>query len=340
MDFSAKQIAEFLKGTVEGDNEAKVSDLSKIEDGKPGTLTFLSNPTYTKYIYTTKASIVLVNKSFVAEKPIEATLVRVDDSYQALAMLLDLYQQSKPKKEGVHPTAVIEESATIGNNVYIGANAYIGEDTVIGDGSKIYPTTYIGDNVSVGEDCLIFAGVKIYEECKIGNNVTLHAGSVIGADGFGFAPSSAMNYKKIPQVGNVILEDYVEIGANATVDRATMGSTIVRKGVKLDNMVHIAHNVEVGANTVMAAQCGIAGSTKIGENCMIGGQVGMAPHSVIAKGVKIGAQSGISSGVRKEDSLVIGSPAMDVSIYKRMIVLLKKLPDLAERISQLETKIK
>lgn len=340
MDFSAKQIAEFLQGTVEGDLDAKVSDLSKIEDGKPGTLTFLSNPTYTKYIYTTKASIVLVNKSFVAEKPIDTTLVRVEDSYQALAMLLELYQQAKPKKQGVHPTAVIEESATIGENVYIGANSYIGEDVVIGDGSKIYPTTYVGDSVKIGTDCLIFAGVKIYEECKIGSNVTLHSGAVIGADGFGFAPSAALNYKKVPQVGNVIIEDFVEIGANATVDRATMGSTIIGKGVKLDNMVHIAHNVQVGANTVMAAQCGIAGSTKIGENCMFGGQVGVAPHSIIGADSKIGAQSGVSSAAKEKGSVVIGSPAMDVSIYKRMIVYMKKLPNLASRIDALEEKLK
>ncbi|MCT4637097.1 MAG: UDP-3-O-(3-hydroxymyristoyl)glucosamine N-acyltransferase [Bacteroidales bacterium] len=339
MEFSAAQIAEFLKGTVEGDKDVKVFDLSKIEEGKPGTLTFLSNPKYTHYIYDTQASIVLVNNDFKAEKDIAATLIRVEDSYQALASLLDLYQQSKPQKTGIHPTAVIEESAEIGENVYIGANAYIGEDAVIADNVKIYPTTYIGDFVSIGENTMIFPGAKIYEACVIGKNCTVHAGTVIGADGFGFAPSASNNYKKIPQVGNVIIEDYVEIGANATIDRATMGSTIIRKGVKLDNMLHVAHNVEIGENTVMAAQSGVAGSSKIGKNCMFGGQVGIAPHSKIADGAKVAAQSGISSPIKEENAMVIGSPYMDFRLFRRVYVYFKNLPQIVKRLESLEKEV-
>jgi len=274
MEFQATSIADFLNGTIEGDPNATVHNISKIEDGKPGTLSFLANPKYNKYIYETDATIVLVNRDFVAEGEIKATLIRVDNAYEAFASLLDLYQQIKGTKSGIENPSYIDASATIGKNLYLGAFAYIGENARIGDNVKIYPHAYIGDNVVVGDNTIIYSGVRIYEDCKIGESCILHAGCVIGADGFGFAPTSDGSYKKIPQIGNVILEDYVEIGANTTVDCATMGSTIIHRGVKLDNLIQIAHNCEVGENTVMAALTGLAGSVKVGRNCTFGGQVG------------------------------------------------------------------
>ena len=328
MEFSAKQIAEILKGTVEGDENAKVSTLSKIEEGKLGSLSFLANPQYTPYIYTTEATIVIVNQDFVAEKPISATLLRVENAYNSFATLLDFYNQYRNQKSGIDAKAIIAESATIGTDVYIGANAVISENVKIGNNVKIYPNTYIGDNAIIGEGTIIYSGVNVYHESVIGANCTLHSGVVIGADGFGFAPQDDNNYRKVAQIGNVILEDNVEIGANTTVDRATLGSTIVRKGVKLDNLVQIAHNVEVGENTVIAAQTGIAGSTKIGKNCMIGGQVGIVGHLTIADGVMIAAQTGVASSLKEPKSIWQGSPAIEINSFRKSYVLFKKLPEI------------
>lgn len=341
MEFSANQIAEFLNGKVEGDGEVKVNNVAKIEEGAPGTLAFLANPKYNKYIYTTKASIVLVNHAFKAEKSVATTLIYVSDAYQAFASLLELVAETMfEKKEGIEQPSFVHESAVIGENVYIGAFAYIGKNVKIGNNVKIYPQAYIGDNVSLGDNSTLYAGAKIYHDCLLGNYVTLHAGAVVGADGFGFAPTDTSNYKKIPQIGNVIVEDYVEFGANCTIDRATMGSTIIRKGVKLDNMVHIAHNVEVGENTVMAAQCGVAGSTKIGQDCMFGGQVGLAPHITVANGVKLGAKSGVNSSIKKENATMIGAPVQDYSEWAKSYVLFRNFPKLSNRISELERQLK
>lgn len=336
MEFTAQIIAGFLNGTVEGDPNAKVHTVSKIEEGFSGSLSFLANPKYIPYIYTTESSIVLVNNDFVAEQPVKATLVRVANAYEAFASLLDLYAQSKQPKNGIEEPSFIHPSAKIGTDAYIGAFSYIAENAKVGNNVKIYPQVYIGNNVTVGNNCIFYPGVVIYEDCVIGNNCIIHAGAIIGADGFGFASGEDTNYKKIPQIGNVIIEDYVEIGANATVDRATMGSTILRKGVKLDDHVHIAHNVEIGENTVMAAQGGVAGSTKIGKNCMFGGQVGISPHIKIANGVKAGAQAGISGDVKKEGAILLGSPANDISKQRRSMAVYKNLPNLANKISELE----
>jgi UDP-3-O-[3-hydroxymyristoyl] glucosamine N-acyltransferase len=340
MKFSAQTIATFLNGEIVGNPDVEVTDVSKIEEGRPGTLTFLSNPKYTKYIYETEASIVLVNKSFVPEKEISATLIKVDDSYQALAKLLELYQQSKPQKMGIESPSSISDKAVLGKDVYVGAFAYIAEGAKIGNDVKIYPQTYIGENVEIGDNTIIYAGVKIYNDCKIGKECVIHAGAVIGADGFGFAPGNENNYKKIPQIGNVILEDYVEIGANTCVDRATMGSTIVHKGVKLDNLIQIAHNVEVGENTVMASQTGIAGSTKIGANCMFGGQVGVSGHIVVANGVKLGAQCGVNSSITTENASLIGSPAMDYREFMKCFVLFRNFTKINQEIISLERDVK
>ena len=272
MKFTAQQIAELLKGSVEGNPQVEVSGLSKIEEGKPGTLSFLANPKYNAYIYTTKASIVIVNSAFEAENPVEATLIRVADAYKSFASLLEIYNQIVNDKKGIEQPSFIDPSATIGKDVYIGAFAYIGKNSVVGDGVKIYPQCYVGDNVVIKDNTTLFAGCRVYSFCQIGKECNLHAGVIIGADGFGFAPNEQNNYKKVPQIGNVIIEDYVEVGAGTTIDRATLGSTIIRKGVKLDNLIQIAHNVEIGETTVIAAQTGVAGSTKIGKNCMIGGK--------------------------------------------------------------------
>jgi UDP-3-O-[3-hydroxymyristoyl] glucosamine N-acyltransferase len=340
MEFTAVTIAGFLKGEIEGDPGRVVNTVAKIEEGHVGALSFLANPKYEHYIYSTKSSIVLVNKSFVPSSKVEATLIRVDNAYEAFASLLQLVTQSRPRKIGVHPTAVIEPSSKIGKNAYIGAYAYIGENCNVGDNCSIYPHVYIGDNSSVGDNCILNPGVKIYRECILGEGVTIHAGSVIGSDGFGFAPKSENEFIKIPQIGNVVIEDHVEIGANVTIDRATMGSTFIRKGVKLDNLIQIAHNVEIGANTVIAAQTGISGSSKVGRNCMIGGQVGIAGHIKIADGVKIGAQSGIPGDVKKENSVLIGYPAIDHRDFLKCAVIYKKLPELKTKIETLERELK
>lgn len=337
MEFSAQQIADFLSGTIEGDPNIKVSNFSKIEEGKFGTLTFLANLKYAHHIYNTEASIVLVNNDFKPEQPIKATLIRVDNAYAALAKLLDLVEQTKSKKRGVDPTAFIAASASTGENCYIGTFAYIGEGAKVGKNCMIYPHAYIGDNVTVGDNCVIYPHATIYEDCKVGNNCILHAGCVIGADGFGFAPEGE-SYKKIPQLGNVILEDDVEIGANTTIDRAVMESTIIHKGVKLDNLVQIAHNVEVGDNTVMAAQVGIAGSVKIGKHCMFGGQVGLAGHIHIADHVIFGAQAGVISDV-KEATTLLGAPAINAKNFMRSSAIFNRLPDVYRTLGQMQKEI-
>ena len=340
MEFTAEVIAGFLKGEIEGDPATVVSNVAKIEEGRKGDLSFLANPKYEQYIYTTKSSVVLVNRDFKPASKVEATLIRVGNAYEAFASLLNLVAKSKPKKKGIHPTAVIEQSAKIGSDTYIGPYAYIGEDCVIGDGCSVYPHVYIGDNTRLGVNCIIYPGVTIYHECIVGEGCIIHAGSVIGSDGFGFAPQSESEFMKIPQLGNVILEDHVEIGANVAIDRATMGSTIIRKGVKLDNLIQVGHNVEIGENTVMAGQTGIAGSTKVGKNCMFGGQVGIAGHIKIANGTRIGAQGGIGGDIKEENTTIIGSPAFDFKQFMRSSVVFRKLPDLKSKIDELEKIIK
>ena len=337
MEFSAQQIADFLHGEIIGDNQVKVNNLSKIEEGKPGTLTFLANPKYTHHIYTTQASIVLVNRDFEPEQKIKATLIKVNDAYSCLAQLLNLVNQARPEKKGIDKDTCIAASATISQSVYIGAFAYVSENVKVGENVKIYPQVYIGDNVTIGDNTILYPGVKIYHDCVIGKNCIIHAGAVIGADGFGFAPHNGI-YVKIAQIGNVIIEDQVEIGANTTIDRATMGSTIVRKGAKLDNLIQVAHNVEIGENTVMAAQVGVAGSTKIGSHCMVGGQVGFAGHITIGDRVNIGAQSGIPNHV-SSDASILGYPAVPAREFARSSVMIKKLPELNQTVKQLQKEI-
>lgn len=337
MEFSAKQIAQFVQGVIEGDENATVNTFAKIEDGKPGAISFLSNPKYTHYIYDTESSIVLVDKSVELEKPTKATLIKVDNAYECVAKLLQLYESMKPKKTGIDSLAFISPSAKIGENVYIGAFAYIGDNVVIGDGCQIYPNVVICENAKVGNDCLFYPNVTIYHDCHVGNRVTLHAGSVVGSDGFGFAPSEN-GYDKIPQIGIVTIEDDVEIGANTCIDRSTMGSTYVRKGVKLDNLVQIAHNTDIGANTVMSAQVGIAGSTKVGQWCMFGGQVGIAGHITIGNKVFLGAQSGVPSSL-KDNQILIGTPPMEKLPYFKSQAIFQKLPDLYKQIQKLQKEV-
>ena len=339
MEFTAKTIAEILNGEVDGNTEVKVSDISRIEEGKTGTLSFLANPKYEKYLYTTQSSVVLINKDLKLAKEVKTTLIRVDDAYKAFASLLDLYAQSVPKKKGIHDMAVLSKTAKIGKEVYIGAFVFIGDNVIIGDNVKIYPNVYVGDNVVIKNDTTINPGVNIYHDCIIGANCVIHSGVVIGSDGFGFVPVKDDNYKKIPQLGNVIIEDDVEIGANSAVDRATMGSTIIRKGVKLDNLIQIAHNVEIGENTVIAAQSGIAGSTKIGKDCMIAAQVGIVGHLKIADNVKIGAQSGVTNNIYKEGEVVLGSPALNIHNKRRAVAIYRNLPELLRKINNLEREI-
>lgn len=339
MNFTAAIISEFLKGEVDGNPEATVSDISKIEEGKPGTLSFLANPKYEKYIYETQSTIVIVNADFKAQKKIGATLVRVNNAYESFAALLRLYEQSKPKKSGISKTASISGSASLGKELYVGDFTVVSDNASIGDGVQLYPQVYVGDNVKIGEGSILHPGVKIYEGCVIGSHCVIHAGAVVGADGFGFAPNQDNNYEKVPQVGKVIIEDHVEIGANTTVDRATMGATILRKGVKLDNLVMIAHNVEVDENTVIAAQSGISGSTKVGKNCMFGGQVGLIGHINIASGVKIAAQSGITKDIKEEGIVIQGSPAFEFGPYQRSYLLFRNLPKIREQINELERKV-
>ena len=336
MEFTAATIAGFLKGKIEGNPDIVVNSVAKIEEGHPGALSFLANPKYEHYIYTTKSSIVLVNKNFVPASKIEATLIRVDNAYEAFASLLRLVDQARPRKKGIHPTAVIEPTAEIGADVYIGPYSYVGENCVIGNNCSLYPQIYIGDNTRIGKNCTLYSGVKIYHDCILGEGCIIHAGTVIGSDGFGFAPQSETEFMKIPQLGNVILEDHVEVGANVAIDRATMGSTIIRKGVKLDNLIQIGHNVEVGENSVMAGQTGIAGSSKIGKNCMFGGQVGISGHLKIADGTKIGAQSGVPGDVEGENLVLLGTPAINHRDFFRSSVIFRKLPELVTRINTLE----
>ena len=339
MEFTAATIAGFLNGDIIGNPETKVNMIAKIEEGQTGALSFLANPKYEHYLYDTKSSIVLVNKSFVPSAKVNATMIKVENAYEAFASLLRLVDQSRPRKKGIHPTAIIETSTKVGSDVYIGPYSYIGENCLIGDGCSVYPQVYIGDNTMLGNNCTINPGVKIYHDCVIGEGCIIHAGSVIGSDGFGFAPQSENEFMKIPQLGNVVLEDHVEIGANVTVDRATMGSTFIRKGVKLDNLIQIGHNVDVGENTVMAAQTGISGSTKIGKNCMFGGQVGLAGHIKIANGTKIGAQAGILGDVKEENSVIIGSPAIELKQFLKSSVIFKKLPEMKVKLDSLEKEV-
>ena len=338
MEFSAKQIAAFIQGEIIGDENATVHTFAKIEEGMPGAISFLSNPKYTPYIYETQSSIVLVNKDFTPEHEIKATLIKVDNAYESLAKLLNLYEMSKPKKEGIDSLAFVAPSAKIGENVYIGAFAYIGENAVIGDNTQIYPHTFVGDGVKIGKGCLLYSNVNVYHDCRIGNECILHSGAVIGADGFGFAPQANGEYAKIAQIGNVVLEDNVEIGANTTIDRATMGSTIIKKGVKLDNLIQIAHNVEVGEHTVIAAQAGIAGSAKVGSHAMIGGQVGVAGHIKLGDRIQVGAQSGIPNHV-ENDAVIMGYPAVPSKEFARQVVYVKRLPELTRTVKALEREI-
>lgn len=338
MKFTAEQIAGMLEGTVEGNFSTEVSGLSKIEEGKVGTLTFLANPKYISHIYSTGASIAIVSNDFVAEHalPETLTLIRVADAYGSFAKLLEAYSQFKRPRPGVHPSAVIDASVVVGENVHIGAGVVLEAGVSIGDNAVIMAQSYLGEHVKIGNFTLVHPGVKIYSECIIGSNCTLHAGVIIGADGFGFAPQADNRYAKVPQIGNVVIEDRVEIGANTAIDRATLGSTIIREGVKLDNLIQIAHNVEIGKNTVIAALTGIAGSTKIGENVMIGGQVGIGGHLTIANGVKIAAQTGISASVLKENVVLQGTPAVDTMDFKKSYIIHRRLPQLLERLERLE----
>ena len=339
MEFSAIQIATFLSGTVEGDPEVKVYNVAKIEEGAPGMLSFLANPKYSQYLYTTQSSIVLINNDFELQDKVAATLIRVPDAYAAFAQLLGLYQQFMQSKSGVSSLSFISKDATYGEDVYIGEFAFIGERAKIGNRVKIYPQVYIGDDVVIGDDTVIYAGAKLYAQTVVGKSCILHSGCVIGADGFGFAPQEDGSYNKIPQIGNVVLGDNVEIGANTCVDCATMGSTRIKDGVKLDNLIQIAHNVEVGTNTAIAAQTGVSGSTKIGKNCVIAGQVGMVGHIHIADKTKIGAQSGILGNVKKEGEELMGSPAMKLRDFLKMSVYTKNIEKLVKRVEELEKKL-
>jgi UDP-3-O-[3-hydroxymyristoyl] glucosamine N-acyltransferase len=339
MEFNAATIAGFLKGEIVGDPEIIVNTIAKIEEGYPGALSFLANPKYEHYLYTTKSSVVLVNRSFIPTAKVEATLIRVENAYESFASLLQMVDQARPRKKGIHPSAIIEKTAAVGKDVYIGPFVYVGENCFVGDDCSLYPNVYLGDNTRLGRKCTLNPGVKIYHDCILGDNCVIHAGTVIGSDGFGFAPQSDSEFMKIPQIGNVIIEDNVEIGANVAIDRATMGSTIIRKGVKLDNLIQIGHNVEIGENTVMAGQTGVAGSAKVGKNCMIGGQVGIVGHLRIADGTKIGAQSGLPGDVKKENTTLLGTPAIDHRNYLRSSVVFRNLPDLKTKVDELEKQV-
>jgi len=338
MKFTAEQIAEILEGEVVGNPNAEVHKLSKIEEGTEGSLTFLSNAKYQNYIYTTQATITIVNKSFEADQPVASTLIKVEDAYQSFSKLLEYYNQVKLMKSGIEQPSVISENVTYGTDLYLGSFCYIGKNVSIGNNVKIYPNTFIGDNVVLGNNCVLFAGVRVYSETEIGDNCVIHSGTIVGSDGFGFAPMEDGSYSKIPQIGNVILEDDVEVGSCTTIDRATMGSTIIRKGVKLDNQIQIAHNVEIGENTVIAAQTGVAGSTKIGKNCMIGGQVGISGHLTIGDNVRIQAQSGIGKNI-KDGEIIQGSPAFNYGDFSKSYVHFKNLPKIVSDLDALKKKI-
>ncbi len=337
MTFSAAQIAMLINGRVEGDANTQVASFGKIEEAGQGQLAFLANPKYEEYLYSTGASLIIVNESQELKQPVKATLIRVPDAYSAFATLLTAYEQMvKQQLSGIQEPSYIAKTAKLGDKIFIGAFAYLGENVSVGNNSKIFPNVFLGDNVKVGENCFIHPGVKIYHDCVIGNNVTIHAGSVIGSDGFGFAPQADGSFKKVPQIGNVVVEDFVEIGANATIDRATMGSTLIKSGAKLDNLIQVAHNVEVGNNTVIAAQSGISGSTKLGNNVMIGGQVGIVGHIQIADGTRINAQSGVSKSIKTPNTAVTGSPAFDYTSALRSQAVSRNLPELEKRIKELE----
>ena len=338
MEFTAKQIAELIQGRVEGDENTAVSTFAKIEEGVPGAISFLSNPKYTHYIYDTKSSVVLINEDVELEKPVSATLIRVKNAYECVAKLLQFYESMKPAKKGIDSLAYISPKAQIGEDVYVGAFAYIGDSVVLGKGSQVYPHTVVCEGVTIGEKCILYPNVTIYQGCKLGNNVTIHAGSVIGADGFGFAPNTG-GYDKIPQIGIVVIEDNVEIGANTCVDRSTMGQTIIHKGVKLDNLIQVAHNCEIGENTVMSAQVGMAGSTKIGAWCMVGGQAGFSGHIKIADKTFVGAQSGVISNTKGNGEQLIGAPAIDPKIFFKAQAVMKRLPDMYKELGMLRKEI-
>ncbi|MDG1916899.1 MAG: UDP-3-O-(3-hydroxymyristoyl)glucosamine N-acyltransferase [Flavobacteriales bacterium] len=339
MIYTVGEIAKILKGQVVGDSNFKISMLSKIEEGSKGSLSFLANERYEEFLYTTKSSAVIVNSNLEIDKTkVSTNLIIVEDAYQSFAYMLDEFSKSRNKIEGIHKTSSIEKSASIGKRCFIGANVHISDNVTIGDNVKIYPNSYIGENSTIGNDTILYSGVKIYDHCSIGEKCFIQSGAIIGGDGFGFAPNSENEYTKVAQIGNVIIEDNVEIGANTTIDRATMGSTIIRQGVKLDNLIQIAHNVEIGKNTVIAAQSGVAGSTKIGENCMIGGQVGIVGHLKIGNNVKIAAQSGIQSNI-KNNEIVQGSPAFSISDYKRAYVYFRQLPKLNSLVNRIEKEL-
>ncbi|WP_313580871.1 UDP-3-O-(3-hydroxymyristoyl)glucosamine N-acyltransferase [Chishuiella sp.] len=339
MKFKATEIAQLLQGTIKGDENVEVSTLSKIEEGEEGSISFLANPKYEHFIYTTRASIVIVSKDFVATDSISSTLIVVEDAYHAFTQLLQYYNSVKNNKIGIEELSKIDTSATLGENVYVGSFSYIGKNVILGNNVKIYPSVTIGDNVIIEDNTILFSGVQVYEDSKIGKNCIIHSNVVIGSDGFGFAPTADGSFEKIPQIGNVVIEDNVEIGSGSTIDRATMGSTIIRKGVKLDNQIQIAHNVQVGENTVIASQSGIAGSTKIGRNCMIGGQVGIVGHLTIGDYVQIQAQSGINNDIESKTQLY-GSPAMEASSFRKSYVYFRKFPEIVKRIENLEKEIK
>lgn len=339
MKFTAAQIAGILEGEVVGNPDAEVFKLSKIEEGTEGSLTFLANPKYINYIYSTQATVTIVNNTFEPEQEITTTLIKVDDAYKAFSKLLEYYNQVKLMKSGIEQPSVISDGVTYGSDLYLGSFCYVGKNVTIGNNVKIYPNSFIGDNVTIGDNCVFFAGVRIYSETVIGNRCTIHSGTIIGSDGFGFAPQQDGTYVKVPQIGNVIIEDDVEIGACTTVDRATLGATIIRRGVKLDNHIQVAHNVEIGENTVIAAQTGIAGTTKIGKNCLIGGQVGFAGHLVIGDGVKIQAQSGIGKNLESGE-VVQGSPAFNYGDFAKSFVHFRNLPKIVTDLEELKNKIK
>jgi len=340
MKFTAENIAAFLNGQVEGEASIEVNNISKIEEGKKGTLSFLANPKYESYIYSTESSIVLVNNNLKLQKPVSCTLIRVDDAYKSFALLLEVYQQGqKQQSVGVDERASVQEGSKLGENIYIGEFSVVCRNAKIGDNVKIYPQVYVGNNVEIGSNTILYPGVRVYSDCKIGDDCIIHSGAVIGADGFGFAPQMDDEHKKVPQVGNVIIEDFVEIGANTTVDRATMGSTIIRKGAKLDNLIQVAHNVEIGERTFIAAQTGISGSTKIGRLCLIGGQVGFSGHINIADEVKIGAQTGIANHIKEKGAVVQGTPAISLINFQKSSIVFKTLPDLRREVYHLKREI-
>ncbi len=336
MEFTAKQIAVFLDGVVEGDPEARINDVSRIEESRPGTLSFLANMKYQAHLYNTAASVVLVRQDFVPSQPVPCTLIRVDDPYRALARLLSMIEK-RPNRSGIEPMAFVHEEARLGTGVYVGAFSYISKGACIGNNVKIFPQVYISEEVIIGDNTWIYSGARVHNSTVIGSNCIIHCGAIIGGDGFGFAPVSGSDFTKVPQTGNVVIEDNVEIGSNTTIDRATIGSTIIRKGVKLDNLIQIAHNVEIGENTVIAAQTGISGSTKVGKNCMIGGQVGIIGHITIADQTRIAAQSGIGQSIREPGTAVQGSPAFEVIPYQRSYVYFRKLPEIVDRLNRLES---